>query len=254
MCWDIKYSAAFTVFHLATAAYMYKRNFTFRDRAYVLLCLLYGSMELLEFLSWIVVEPYSKMETNHKCNDLNKYLTIASFVHLSVQPVVWCIWAQRASIQSRKNMFTIPIVMAIVYAVVNVVRLYFGEVHELEVQNGGPNSNAGIVTCTYEGPNSHVAWKFKLSNYERFVFSFPTWFTYMHLSTVFFFVRPLYMSIFTPTVFFGLCALSGYLVGFSIEHPSYWCLTSVGMSVLMLLEPAIVNTLRLNKLDKEKSV
>lgn len=264
MCWNSSVSGFFALFQYITALVVLKYSTNHRSTAYAVVLFCYGTMELLQFFTWQVIEPFSSLLAEQlNCSAKNKLLTTLSYVHIWFQPIVFTLFAYdplqyhttrylSEKDTKRKNLFTIPILIAIVTFSAALLALVVG--HTTDTQHQPTNMllhHRASESCAFIGPNGYILWKFAYSGYDSLPFAFPNWFMYAALALVLLFVRPWYVMLFSNLCFWGFGLLAKMIMHWSLESSAFWCLTSISTAVLIIVEP-IIETFVLETHEKSK--
>jgi hypothetical protein len=237
MCWNREISGLFTALQFLIGAYVWYKKRP-RYQAYLFITWFFGSMEGLQFLTWYWIEPLSTMQSGAKtCSTGNKIMTWLSYAHVWAQPIAFGVFSQMLSKGAKKSMFVIPIVMSVVTWCISMGALYTGEVYGWRTVDEFPLHHRDHSSCSYEGPNHHILWRFAVSVYDTVPYSIPNTYAYSLMSLSFLWIRPVHVMVFTCFCFWGLSGIAKYMMDFSLESSAYWCFTTISVAFIILLEP-----------------
>lgn len=113
----------------------------------------------------------------HACSQVNEFLTALAWIHISFHPFFVLLFIQAFS--RRPNLYTIPIRMALVFAILNILRLHPSTMNDPCVPTENPVGLCKTNTCSYPGVY-HLAYGFKLQSGDRGALT-PNMFAYLLL-------------------------------------------------------------------------
>lgn len=170
---------------------------------------------------------------NIECNTFNNFLTTLSWIHISYQPLFVLILISAFS--KHPHLYNIPIVMCLVFAIFNAIRLKELDIFTRSVQpcadHGKANSFCRPNTCSVMG-KYHVAYGFQLNTSDNYEAYRPTLFTYFLLSTLVPFligdweIATIHALVMVTTVHFA-----GHDLG---EGAALWCLNTFWIGILAM--------------------
>jgi uncharacterized membrane protein len=236
MCWNITVTGIFSFVQITTAIYLYRRQRTVRDTAYAVSIGIFASMELLQFLTWFVIEPYDKyLREDFTCNPVNKFLTFLSVVNIFLQPVSFALGAYLSNQKKGKTLFRIPLAMAIILFLAMCASVIIGEFFDFPETTNDIYSLDGDKACSYDGPHGHILWKFPFAHHTLL----PNYFPYMLSTIVFLYMHPLRICIFSMFGFWGLSSFSFWYLDGSPEFAAFWCWITIINCGFPLVEPYV---------------
>jgi len=141
---------------------------------HILPCLFLAIKELLQFILHFNLES---------CNRINNIATTLTWLHISFQPFFLLLFTSAFS--KRPELYKMPLIICIVYALFNSVRL--DELSVRPIKHKCPtddpsNSWCGQDTCSIKGKH-HLAYRYSLesSDYVNFLKWTPSYFTFLLL-------------------------------------------------------------------------
>lgn len=241
MCWSVKVSLAFGLVHLLTSYIAYQRG----RISYVLFTAFYAIMELFQASQWIFGGLLLPSEFGHvNCPKINQAFTIGAYFLIWIQPILFGVigiieskrrlrtghgteFTNNAIVLARFMTITLQSLAVCSWAMFTLISGLF-ESPSYTI----PNSNYGFSTCSEIGPHGHIGWRFAplTIKYQ------PTEFVYMLLifSSLASYERTHQITL--GLGWFLTLVYSASLVGFSVDLPAYWCLLSVFVDPLILLD------------------
>ena len=148
MCYTPEMSAAFAIIGAVMTYYMYKR----RDKMKFvwIIFLFYTLMEVLQTLQFRTLNKCSSAE--------NQLLTQVALVFVIVQPLLWnyYFYTTKANNQFRRGVFTLGMVLSILWIVAYLMRYGGWEKGDGEDMMRGP-------LCTRKEGDEHFYWTFPMS-------------------------------------------------------------------------------------------
>lgn len=226
MCWTGPISILFTCIHLITCIIIYKLNPSHK-RYYILFCLFYSCMELLQATQWLV----GTSSDDAICSLPNRILTYGAYILIWLQPVLFSyislgISTHITDVQHHIYRYSI---LTLIVSIWNIMATY-------ESKYDIYRSNYGYNTCTYKGEYGHLLWKFNVRNIDLQ----PTYYVYLSLCFLSFFHMKRssikYILFFSWMITF---LIAGYQVRYGPELPSFWCYLTILCDI-----PIILNALR----------
>jgi len=167
MCWGVEVSATFCVIYAAFAVYTYWWK-PIQYRAYIMCGTFFFFMELFQLVQWIWGDVVSTVENASGCSHRNKWFTFLGYILVWGQPLLF---ASCGYVGYKNKLFKrITILITIIVVANTLVTVYitlFGisqlgitpqETSGYKIQ---PNSITGPVSCTFIGPNHHLAWMWR---------------------------------------------------------------------------------------------
>jgi hypothetical protein len=151
MCWSWNTAGLFALIQYGVAFWLFRRQRTIRDTSYSILLLCFGTMELIQTLSWLVIEPLDNLnKPGFQCNMANKVLTFFAMAHIYFQPTTFAIVGYVSNYKFAKERFLIPLTMGLITFVAAMGSAILGENFNHLVW-GADDSMEGTQTCSFEG-------------------------------------------------------------------------------------------------------
>jgi hypothetical protein len=177
-----------------------------------------ATKEAIQFLLYNHLEK----DADGKCDRMNEILTVLAWIHISFQPFFVLLFIQGFS--RSPQWYNIPLGMAMVFAVFNILRIKEDIQTDRCVPKENPKGLCKKETCSFAG-KYHVAYGFNLQSGDRGMAT-PNIFTYYLLS----FVPPLIVGDWPIPLASALLAILSY--GWIAPHDNgeaaaIWCLISV---------------------------
>ncbi|CAF3274608.1 unnamed protein product [Rotaria sp. Silwood2] len=225
MCWNLEVSLGFAGIHLLAAIYVAWHRPPY-SQCFLLFILFYFFMELLQALQWFIgVESY----LNQSCSKTNTFLTIIAYIFIWLQPIMFVSFANK-----NNNRFAWYYSLhTLMIAMINLIVGFYEKATGLEMMKRNEKTNYGIYTCTYQGKDNHLVWKFAVSsfNYQ------PTHYDYFSIILLTFILH--YNRTLQSTIAAGWMItyfVSLWNIGdVNAELTSYWCLISVFADIPIII-------------------
>ncbi|CAF1349101.1 unnamed protein product [Adineta steineri] len=187
-------------------------------------------MESLQALQW-----FFGAETNLKnsCSNMNTFLTIIIYTHLQLQPLIY------ASLSTKNdNRFAWYMSLCtFVVAMANFIAGFYIKASGLESMSLNEQTNYGLRTCTYEGKDNHLVWKFAIASFQLQ----PNHFVFMATITITFMLhydRILQSTICIPFYLTTLISLWS-MGGVNAEFSAQWCLIAAFVNIPIVIYTTI---------------
>jgi hypothetical protein len=179
-----------------------------------------------EFIQYLL---YKYLDT---CNDVNKWLSVAAWIHISWQPFFVNLFAS-AFAPNKQNEYNIVLSLCIVFAIINMTRIrelsIFFKDEDICDNKGDTNKLCQNKTCSIEG-QYHLAYGFKLISADTNVYT-PS--IFMHLFLMF--IPAMILGPRSIALVNGIIAiLPGLFIIKSGEVAAVWCVNAMVLMIFTL--------------------
>jgi hypothetical protein len=190
-------------------------------------------IEVLEAFFWPTVSVSSAgNRCGISCGSGNRFITLAIFANLSVQPLLVNLaalaLAKLAKAQPQREAFEITSRMAAALAVCFLGALALGEIGEVDIVPFEATGKLGMhatETCSLLGAHGHLHWVFKMSAN----FMLPNGFAYVLMMLPPLFARPWHLLAAPLGAYLAIFAGLFFSMGYSFEAGSVWCWSAIGL-------------------------
>jgi hypothetical protein len=230
MCWSAKVSFIFSVVYACTILWvLYRRNGKWK--AHIAFLAIFMIMELFQGLQWLYGDVSSVFPDTTTCTLNNRYFTYFAYFLIIVQPLWFAI------IGGYDNQWEGGWKRLIL---VNLAVFLFNMIYQIVITEKGTfygyllnqDNIYSFVTCTFIGPNGHLAWVFAGGSNTIFY----TWQMYLVLSCIAF-IQYKGDIIGMPVAWVVTLIISLVVTPFTyVEIASYWCFLSVISCVFILFQ------------------
>mmetsp|Transcript_16656 Transcript_16656/g.28108 ORF Transcript_16656/g.28108 Transcript_16656/m.28108 type:complete len:263 (+) Transcript_16656:381-1169(+) len=253
MCWSAEVAAGFTVGELLLAVYLWRRNWSPRDRYVLPLALSVTMIEALEVVLWLDDPVPFTSAHSATCSARNVTATILAYLTLLLQPVLdgfFLFFTTDGGVLTKKS-------TKIAYwsAAIGMYLAGIGAFLHAHFAPAGSNKlDREVVlsadslysdsTCTFVGPNGHLLWQFSIndllvpSTIEAGYFALSlTWLLY----------KPFKVGSAFFVLLNGMLAANMWYFRGSKESYSVWCWQAVAIYLFFIVEPYVLETPRASK-------
>ncbi|CAF1535550.1 unnamed protein product [Adineta steineri] len=187
-------------------------------------------MEILQASQWAV-----GAETNLKnsCSNMNTFLTVIAYIHVHLQPL----GVVSFSTKNDNRFAWYMSLCSFIVAMINLIAGFYIKASGLESMSLNEQTNYGLRTCTYEGKDNHLVWKFAIASFQilpnHFVFL-----TIISLTLILHYDRTLQLIGIIPVLLTSL--VSAWAVGgITAEFASFWCLLTAFINIPIVIYTTI---------------
>jgi len=194
-------------------------------------------MEFFQALQWTFGELLPSSKFGYlKCPEINQAFTIIAYALIWIQPVLFGVigMMHRRYLHGKHNNRLISLSASIVlqsfvvclWAMLSlIVGLFQTPSYSI------PDSNYGLSTCSEIGSYGHIGWRFAPATIKYQ----PTEFVYVGLilSSIATYTREYKLSLGLGWILTMIWAI--LTVGFGVDLPAYWCLLSIFVDPLIIL-------------------
>lgn len=235
MCWNVKISLLAAGCHLITLYFVHISRLTGPIKAgFVHFIVFYFIMEMFQALQWLTANPVDFDQAEGDCSQWNQVTTVFAYCLIWYQPYMFSYIADQ-----KWTWLRIASVFTFCSTMIQILKPF---IHEYLTEQCRsmillPDTNYYGVTCTYIGKYGHLDWKFNIQN----IAYYPTHFGYFLLVSIsILHLHPVHKWTLGLGWFVSLL-VTLFLVGFTPELPSFWCLLSVFVSPIIIFYLYLIN-------------
>lgn len=230
MCWNQRVSWGFSVAEALSLAWLCRNSNSFARPVRHLRPLLASIcfVEIVEACVW----PTVSASAPGGCSTANRFLTLAIFANLSLQPLLVNLaalaLAKLEKNQPLRDAFEVTSFMAAALASSLFVAMALGEIGEVDLMSFAATGYLGMhaeETCSLLGAHGHLHWVFKMAAN----FMLPNGFAYMLMMMPPLFARPRHLLAAPIGAYIAVFAALFCSMGYSFEAGSVWCWSAIGL-------------------------
>ncbi len=230
MCWSARVSFIFSAVYACTILLVLFRK-RGKWKANIAFMSLFMIMELFQGVQWTYGDVGSHFPDTSSCTLNNRYFTYFAYFLVIIQPLLFAVIG---AIDYQWDHGWKGLVL------VNLVVFLFNMIYQIIITENGVfygyllnrDNIYSFVTCTFIGPNGHLAWIFNGGSNSIFY----NWQMYLVLSCISF-LRFKWDLIGMPIAWVVTLVVSLVTTSFTfVEIASYWCFLSVVSCVFVIFQ------------------